>query len=78
MTLISALEALRQLDPQILITEIIQPKFDEILASFISALDLAPALKALTERLKPLETELGNEMDRVNKAYQNFLSAVPA
>ncbi len=73
-----ALEALRQLDPQILITEVIQPKFEEILAPFISALDLSPALNALTERLRPLEDELGAEMDRVNQAYQGFLNAVPA
>lgn len=74
----TALEALRQLDPQILIAEVIQPKFEEILAPFVSALDLSPALNALTERLKPLEQELGAEMDRVNQAYQGFLNAVPA
>lgn len=73
-----ALEALRQLDPQILIAEVIQPKFEEILAPFVSALDLSPALNALTERLRPLEQELGAEMDRVNQAYQGFLNAVPA
>ncbi len=73
-----ALEALRQLDPQVLIGEVLQPKFEEILAPFVSALDLSPALNALTERLRPLESELGAEMDRVNEAYQGFLSAVPA
>lgn len=73
-----ALEALRQLDPQVLITDVIQPKFDEIIAPFVSALDLSPALNSLTERLKPLEAELGSEMERVNQAYQGFLNAVPA
>ncbi len=73
-----ALTALRQLDPEILITEVIQPKFDAILAPFVSALDISPALNSLTERLKPLESELSTEMDRVNQAYQSFLHAVPA
>lgn len=73
----NALEALRQLDPQILITEVVQPKFEEILAPYLSALDLTPALTALTERLGQVEGELKTEMDRVNSSYQQFTNAVP-
>ena len=73
----NALEALRQLDPQILITEVVQPKFEEILAPFLSALDLTPALTALSERLGQVEGELKTEMDRVNSSYQQFTNAVP-
>jgi hypothetical protein len=71
----AALQSLRQLDPQVLITEVIQPKFEEAIAPFVSALDVTPALTALTERLKPIESELETEMDRVNTAYQGFLTA---
>ncbi|MDX1695406.1 MAG: hypothetical protein R3208_16710 [Ketobacteraceae bacterium] len=73
----NALEALRQLDPQVLITEVIEPKFDEILAPFLSALDLTPALTALSDRLSQVEEELRVEMDRVNESYQQFTNAVP-
>lgn len=73
----NALEALRQLDPQVLITEVIQPKFEEILEPFLSALDLTPALTSLSERLGQVEGELKTEMDRVNSSYQQFTNAVP-
>ena len=73
----NALEALRQLDPQVLITEVIEPKFDEILAPFLSAFDLTPALTSISNRLSKVEDELRVEMDRVNESYQQFTNAVP-
>jgi len=74
----AALEGLRQLDPQVLITDVIQPKFEEALAPFVSALDLTPSIELLIARLQPIEAELGTEMDRVNSSYQGFKNSVPA
>ena len=56
----------------------VQPKFEEALAPFVSALDLTPALTSLAERLQPIEAELSTEMDRVNTSYQGFINSVPA
>lgn len=74
----SVLAKLRQLDPQILITDVVQPEYDALVAPLIEAFDLSPPFNALIEFLRNLAEELDTELGRVNTAYQGLTAARPA
>jgi hypothetical protein len=73
----SALDKLRQLDPQALITDVVQPEFDALVGPLLAAFDLSPAFNALIEFLRNLAAELEAELGRVNTAYQGLKAARP-
>lgn len=75
---VAVLERLRALDPQSLITDVVQPEYDATVVPLVQAFDLTPAFNALIEFLRNLAEELGGELDRVNGAYQSLRAARPS
>jgi hypothetical protein len=73
----SVLAKLRQIDPQVLITDVVQPEYEALVAPLIAAFDLSPAFNALIEFLRNLAEELDTELGRVNSAYQGLRAARP-
>ena len=71
------LDKLRALDPQTLITEVVQPEYEATVVPLVEAFDLTPAFNALIEFLEALGEELSGELGRVNGAYQNLRAARP-
>jgi len=72
------LDKLRDLDPESLITEVVQPEFDATVGPLVRAFDLTPVFNALIELLRRLGDELGGELERVNGAYQSLRAARPS
>ncbi len=74
----SVLDKLKGLDPNTLVTEVLQPEFEETVLPLLEAFDLTPLLTAIVERLRTLDDELRQEMARVNEAYQEMLRSAPS
>lgn len=72
------LDKLKALDPNTLVTEVLQPEFEETVLPLLEAFDLTPLLTAIVERLRTLDDELRQEMARVNEAYQEMLRSAPS
>jgi len=72
------LDKLRALDPEQLITEVVQPEYDATVVPLVEAFDLTPAFNALIEFLRGLNEELDDELGRVNSAYQGLRAARPS
>ncbi len=72
------LAKLRSLNPEELITSVVQPEYDATIVPLVEAFDLTPAFTALIEFLKNLADELRGELDRVNGAYQTLRAARPS
>ncbi len=70
-------DKLRGLDPQKLVTEMVQPLYDSTVSPLVDAIDFTPLLTALVEKLGGLDDELRAEMQRVNTAYQELLRSAP-
>jgi hypothetical protein len=77
-TYTEVLAKLRELDPGVLVTEVVQPAFDEKIDPLLAAFDLTPLLGALIVRLEALEEELRAELDRVNEAWKRLRGAIPS
>ena len=73
----SVIDKLRDLDPERLITEVVQPEYDATVVPLVEAFDLTSAFNALIEFLRGLNEELSGELGRVNTAYQGLLGARP-
>lgn len=74
----SLLADLRDLDPETLVTQVVQPEYDATVQPLVEAFDLTPAFNALIDFLRGLNDELGGELERVNTAYQGLRAARPA
>jgi hypothetical protein len=72
------LDALRELDPGRLVTDVVGPAYEAAVEPFVAALDLTPTIDAVTARLAELPDELRSELDRVDTAYQALLRAAPS
>ncbi len=66
------LEKLGALDPQTVVTDVVQPLYDNTLIPLIDTVDLTPLLTALVEQFGALEDELRQGIQQVNAAYQAF------
>jgi hypothetical protein len=71
------LEKLAALDPGELVTEVVQPVYEEQLGAILETFDVSPLLEAVVAKLAGLEEELRGEMERVNDAYRELLRSVP-
>jgi hypothetical protein len=71
----AVLDKLRALDPEQLITAVVQPEYEAAVTPLIEAFDLTPAFDALIAFLRGLSDELGAELERVNGAYQGLRAA---
>ncbi len=69
---------LKTLDPEALVTQIVQPEFENTAIPILNNFDVTDLLNVLVDRLNTLDDELKEEMDRVNKAYQAMLQAAPS
>jgi prefoldin subunit 5 len=74
----AVLDKLRALDPEQLITEVVQPEYEATVVPIIEAFDLTPTFNALIEFLRSLNEELDGELERVNSAYQGLRAARPS
>ena len=74
----ATLDKLRALDPEQLVTEVVQPEYDAAVGPLVEAFDLTPAFNALIEFLRGLNDELDGELGRVNTAYQGLRGARPS
>lgn len=72
------LDKLKALDPEILVVEIIQPEYEELISPLLSLFDLSPFFTALIERLEGLKEELNTEIDRVDVSYQQLRRNMPS
>lgn len=77
-TYTEVLDKLKTLDPNTLVTEVLQPAFEETVLPLLETFDLTPLLTAIVERLRTLDDELRQEMARVNEAYQEMLRSAPS
>ncbi|MGZ4334860.1 MAG: hypothetical protein ACXVRJ_11395, partial [Gaiellaceae bacterium] len=73
----AAIDKLEALDPGKIITEVLQPAFDNTIPPLLSAFDLTPTLDTLVNKLSSLKDELKQELDKVNEAYKHMLAAAP-
>lgn len=74
----ATLDKLRALDPEQLVTDLVQPEYDAAVGPLVEAFDLTPAFTALIEFLRGLSEELDGELGRVNTAYQGLRGARPS
>ncbi len=65
------------LNPVKLVTEIIQPEYEETVPPLIEAFDVSMLLTAIIDRLRSLDEELKEEMERVNAAFRGMKQSVP-
>lgn len=72
------LDKLRGLDPEKLITDVVQPEYDATVGPLVEAFDLSPVFNALIDFLRGLNDELDSELGRVNSAYQGLRAARPS
>lgn len=64
-------------DPANLIGDAVQDSYEADVVPLVEALDVTPVFDALIEALRGLEAELEQEMERINTAYGQLLSARP-
>ncbi|HSM75657.1 MAG TPA: hypothetical protein VK852_13515, partial [Desulfobacterales bacterium] len=76
-TYAGVLDRLRALDPEALLTETVQPLYEDTVLPLIATFDITPLLTAIIERLQNLDGELKSEMQRVNEAFRGLKRAVP-
>lgn len=69
---------LEELDPERLVTQVVQPEFEQKVIPLLETFDLTPLLTALLERMRQLDEELRAEMERVNAAYQTLRQSMPS
>ncbi len=74
----SLLEKLKSLSPSKLLEDTVEPLYRDSVLPLIDQLDFTPVLDAITERLRSLDDELKEEMERVNQSYAVLKHAVPA
>jgi len=72
-----AITKLTALNPNTLISEIVQPAFDEKIEPILKLFDLTDPIDVLLERMDGLAEELDTELDKVDTAYQGMMQAVP-
>ena len=73
----TAVQKLEALDPKKIVTDVLQPAFDSTIPPLLTGFDLSPTLDTLVNKLESLKTELAQELDKVNEAYQKMLHAAP-
>lgn len=74
----SILEKIGALEPQKVLTDVVQPLYDNTLIPLLDTFDLTPPLTALVEKLGALEDELRQGIQQVNAAYQAFQRSASA
>ena len=72
------IDKLKKLDPKILVTDLIQPEFDEMIQPYLEAFDLTAFIEALIARLESLKEELAEELERTCQAFREMVDAVPS
>jgi hypothetical protein len=72
------LEKIGALEPQKVLTDVVQPLYDNTLIPLLDTFDLTPPLTALVEKLGALEDELRQGIQQVNAAYQAFQRSASA
>jgi hypothetical protein len=72
------IEKLRALDPKNIVTNVVQPMFDEKVIPLLEMFDLSPVLDKIIDKLSNMDDELKDELGRVNTSYKAMLAAVPA
>ncbi|WP_300455944.1 hypothetical protein [Desulfobacula sp.] len=65
------------LNPDTLISEVVQPAFDEKIEPILTLFDLTDPIAVLLERMDGLAEELDIELNKVDTAYQGMMQAVP-
>src|SRR5262249_44144775 len=73
----SAIDKLKALDPGKIVSDVLQPAFDNTIPPLLESFDLTPALDTLVTKLQSLKTELKTELDKVNDAWKHMLTAAP-
>jgi hypothetical protein len=72
------IDKLKALDPKKLVVDAVQPVFEQDVLPLLDAFDVAPLLQTIVERLQALDEELGTQLGRVDDAYGEMRSAIPA
>jgi hypothetical protein len=69
------IDKLNDLDPDKLVTQVVQGEFDEKILPLLEVFDLNELFETLTDRLETLDDELKSEIVRVNGAFQMMVRA---
>ncbi len=73
----SLIDKLRGLSPSELVGEGVEATYREEVLPIIEQIDFTPLLDEVIQRLKDLDEELREEMERVNNSFANLKHAVP-
>ena len=73
----TTIATLTALNPNTIITDIVQPAFDEKIEPILKLFDLTEPIEVLLERMDGLAEELNTELDKVDNSYQGLMQAVP-
>ncbi len=65
------------LDPQLLLVEPMQQIYEKDILPLLDVFDISETVQALVDFLLALDEKLGEQMDRVDTAYQAMLAAAP-
>jgi hypothetical protein len=76
-TYAATISTLTALNPKTLISQIVQPAFDEKIEPILKLFDLTDPIAVLLERMDGLVQELDTELAKVDVAYQGMIQAVP-
>jgi hypothetical protein len=68
----NVIHKLELLNPVKLVTDIIQPEYEETVAPLVDAFDVTALLDAIIGRLRTLDEELKDELKRVNAAFRSM------
>lgn len=71
------ISGLKALDPEQLVTKLIQPEYEQTVLPLLEPFDMTPLLAAVTDRMRSLDEELRGEMARVNESYRKLQDAIP-
>ena len=69
-------EKLKALSPGAIVTDAVNPIYEERIIPLIEAFDISELINAILERLQGLKDDLRVELDRVNDAFQNMLQSI--
>jgi hypothetical protein len=69
---------LQALDPEKLVVDVVQPKFEQAVRPLIEAFDISADIDTVLGVLAGLKTDLHTDLEKVNEAYKAMLAAAPS
>ena len=71
------IDKVKALDPKIIVTDVLQPEFDQMVEPYLEVFDLTEIIQKMIDKLKGLDEELDEELERTCDAFLEMLDSVP-